>query len=115
MKVEQNSVPLAAVTVCGVQNLISTCPTYPAHWQGKHKIMAKNLNLKEKSIWVPYNCCCCEFLRMWVVVSPALQVTLSRVKKPIAEYRMGNWLATEVFLSQLAIRVPCISTQYWLM
>jgi hypothetical protein len=89
--------------------------SYPAHWQDKHKVMAENLNLKEKSVWISYNFCCCEFLQMWVVVSPALQVTLSRVKKRTAGYRMGNWLATEVFLSQLAIRVPCISTQYWLM
>lgn len=76
--------------------------------------MAKNWNLKEKSIWVPYNSCCCEFLRMWVVVSAALQVTLSRVKKLTVEYRMGNWLAAEIFLSQLAISIPCISTQQWL-
>jgi hypothetical protein len=48
MTVEQNSMPLGAVTVCGVQNLISSRLTYPAHRQGKHKVMAKNLNLKEK-------------------------------------------------------------------
>jgi hypothetical protein len=53
MTVEQNSVPLSAVTVCGVQNLISSCRTYPAHWQGNHKVIAMNLNLKEKSVWVP--------------------------------------------------------------
>jgi len=54
--------------------------SYPAHRRDKHKVMAENLNLKEKSVWVSYSFCCCEFLQMWVVVSPALQVT-SRVKK----------------------------------
>jgi len=74
--------PLSAVTVCGVQNLISSCHTYPAHWQGRHKVIRMNLNLKEKLVWVPYSFCCYEFIQMWVVVSPALQVTLSRVKQP---------------------------------
>jgi len=48
--VEQNSVPLSAVTVCGVQNLISSCRTYPAHWEGKHKVIAMKLSLKEISL-----------------------------------------------------------------
>jgi hypothetical protein len=91
MKVQQNSVPLAAVTVCGVQNLISSCCAYSEHLQGKYKVMAKNLNLKEKSLWVPYKFCCFDFLWIWVVISPALPVTLSRVKKSTVEYRMGNW------------------------
>jgi hypothetical protein len=52
MKVEQNSVPLYAVSVCGVQNLISSCLTYLANPQGKHKVMAENLNFKEKPNWV---------------------------------------------------------------
>jgi hypothetical protein len=48
MKVQQNSVPLCAVTVCGVQNLISSCCTYPEHLQGKHKVNGKEFEFERE-------------------------------------------------------------------
>ena len=91
--------PHGAVTVCGVLNLISSCCTCPAHLQGKHKVMAKNFNLKEKSIWMPYKFCCCEFLRIWVVVSPALQVTLSGLKKKLQNYWLSDKCGVQIFIT----------------
>ena len=59
---DEGGTEFCATWRCRVQNLISSCLTHPAHRQGKHKVMAKNLNLKEKSIWVPYNFVAVNFL-----------------------------------------------------
>jgi hypothetical protein len=112
---DEGGTEFCATWRCCVQNLISSCLTHLTHRQGKQG-NGKEFEFEREINMGALQFCCCEFVWTWGVVSPALQVTLSRVKKkPTAEYRMGNWLATEVFLSQLAIRVPCISTQYWLM
>lgn len=95
---------LGAVTVCGVLNLISSCCTCPAHLQGKHKVLAKNLNFKDKSSWMPYKFCCCEFRGIWVVVSPALQVTLSGLKKKCRIIGLCDKCGVQIFIT-IPVRV----------